>query len=108
MEGKTESAPGGMATQFIVSFLLGWALAYVVGIALAETSNPNPAKHGVEFGIFMGLGVFATMLGLNYLYEGRPLALWAINAGYVVVGMAIMGAIVGAWRKPVPAVTGPT
>jgi hypothetical protein len=32
--------------------------------------------------------------------------LWAINTGYVVVGMAMMGAIVGAWRaKAVAAVT---
>jgi hypothetical protein len=88
-----------MIPQFAGSFVLGWVLAYVIGIALADTTNPNPARHGIEFGIFMGLGVFGTMLGLDYIYEGRPFILWAINAGYVVAGMAIMGAIVGAWRS---------
>ena len=94
-----------MATPFLIGFILSWILAYVVGIALADTSNPNPARHGVEFGVFMGIGIFATMSLMDYLYEGRSYALWAINAGYVIVGMAMMGAIVGAWRKkeaPVP------
>jgi hypothetical protein len=92
-----------MTPLFAGSFVLGWALSYVIGIALADTGNPNPARHGIEFGIFMGLGVFGTMLGIDYLYEGRSITLWAINAGYVVVGMAIMGAIIGAWRAKQPA-----
>jgi hypothetical protein len=93
------TSASSMAPMFVGSFILGWALAYVIGIALADTSNPNPGRHGVEFGIFMSLGVFGTMLGLEYIYEGRGLALWAINTGYVVVGMAMMGGIIGAWRK---------
>jgi hypothetical protein len=93
------TSAANMLPQFIASFILGWALAYVIAVALADTTNPSPARHGIEFGVFMGLGVFGTMLGLEYIYEGHPFALWAINAGYVVVGMAMMGAIVGAWRK---------
>jgi hypothetical protein len=103
MTGHVATSVGNMTPLFAGSFVLGWALSYVIGIALADTSNPNPARHGIEFGIFMGLGVFGTMLGINYLYEGRPIALWAINTGYVVVGMAIMGAIIGAWRAKAPA-----
>ena len=93
------TSPGNMIPQFVASFILGWVLAYVIAIALADTSNANPARHGIEFGIFIGLGVLGTMLGLMYIYEGRPFALWAINTGYVVVGMAIMGGIIGGWRK---------
>jgi hypothetical protein len=100
------TSPGNMLPQFIGSFILGWVLAYVVAIALADTSNPNPGRHGIEFGVFMSLGIFGTMLGLEYIYEGRSFTLWAINTGYVVVGMAIMGAIIGAWRtRTAPAVT---
>lgn len=101
--GKTAPA---MGPTLAVGFILSWLLAYVIGIALADTSNPNPARHGVEFGLFMGIGVFATMTLMDYLFEGRSVTLWLINAGYVVVGMAIMGAIIGAWRKKAaPAVT---
>ncbi|HKU68366.1 MAG TPA: DUF1761 domain-containing protein [Candidatus Baltobacteraceae bacterium] len=100
LTGHTGTASAAsMMPQFIASFVLGWILAYVIAIALDETADPNPARHGIAFGVFMGLGVFGTMLGVMYIYEGRPFALWGINAGYVVVGMAIMGAIIGAWRK---------
>lgn len=106
LTGHVASSTGNMMPQFIGSFVLGWALAYVIAIALADTSNPNPARHGVEFGVFMGLGIFGTMLGMMYIYEGRSFALWGINTGYVVVGMAVMGAIIGAWRsKAAAAVT---
>lgn len=94
-----------MMPMFVGSFILGWAISYVIAIALADTTNPNPGRHGMEFGVFMGLGVFGIMLGIMYIYEGRPLALWAINTGYVVVGMAIMGGIIGAWRKKEAAAT---
>ncbi len=45
------------------------------------------------------LALIGTTLAQNYGFEARPLSLWLINAGYMVVGMAIMGAIVGHWRK---------
>jgi len=33
-------------------------------------------------------------------FEGRGLTLWLINAGYALVGLAVAGAIIGAWSKP--------
>jgi hypothetical protein len=97
------ASASSMMPQFVGSFIIGWAVAYVIAIALVDSTNPNSGRHGVEFGIFMGLGVFGTMLGIMYIYEGRPLALWAVNTGYVIAGMALMGGIVGAWRKTVAA-----
>jgi hypothetical protein len=91
--------PMGSPAVFGESFAAGWILAYCCGIALTKSENPQPARHGVEFGLFMGVGIFATMLFNAYLYQARPLGLWAIDAGYVVTGMAIIGAIVSGWRK---------
>ena len=45
------------------------------------------------------LALIGTTLAQNYGFEARTVSLWLINAGYMVVGMAIMGAIVGHWRK---------
>jgi hypothetical protein len=39
----------------------------------------------------------ASGLGVVYLFEQRPLAHWAVNAGYHVVSYSIMGLILGAW-----------
>lgn len=103
LTGAAEKTAPAMGPTFAMSFILSWILAYVIAIALADTTNPNPVRHGLEFGIFMGIGIFGTMTLMDYLYEGRSVALWLINAGYVVAGMAVMGAIIGAWRKKAPA-----
>lgn len=77
-----------------MSFLVTLVLAYVVGIAY-----PNMLRHGIEFGVFMSVGIWATNLFALSLYEGRPYGLWALDAFQVIIGMAIMGAIIGGWRK---------
>jgi len=99
LTGIAQKSAPAMGPALGATFVLEWVLAYVIAIALADTTNPNPARHGAEFGVFMAIGVFGTMLGVNYVNEGRGLELWAINTGYVAIGMGLMGAIVGAWRK---------
>ena len=37
-------------------------------------------------------------LGVNYLFERRPLGLWLINGGYSTLQFAMMGAIIGAFN----------
>ena len=91
-------APMG-ATPFIIEIAMALVLAYVTAIALKDSSHPQPARHGVEFGIFMGLGIYASQLLVDYTFAGRGLTLWAIDAFYIVVGMALIGGIVGGWRS---------
>ena len=86
-------------STYIESFVLAIILGYVVAIALADSENPNMVRHGVEFGVFMGAGIWALNLLNLTLYEGRPLGLWLIDSGHVIIGLAIMGAIVGGMRK---------
>ncbi len=95
--GKTPADFGVPA--YVVSFVVAIVLAYVVAIALKDSDNPNMPRHGVEFGVFMGVGIWATNLLALTMYESRPLGLWAIDALQVIIGMAIIGAIIGAWRK---------
>lgn len=97
--GATSQQMGNTAsTPFILSFIAALVLSLGTAIALADSSQAG-AKHGIEFGAFMGIIVFAT----NYLsinaFEMKPFSLWLIQVGYVVIGMMIVGAIIGAWRK---------
>ena len=92
---KNAAAP----TTYAESFVLAIILAYVVAIALADSDNPNMVRHGIEFGIFMGGGIWALNLLNLALFEGRPLGLWLIDSLHVIIGLAIMGAIVGGMRK---------
>ena len=95
-------APAATATPYIVGFIMALILAYVAAIALADSSQPT-AAHGVQFALFMGIGIFATILLTEYVFEQRPLGLWLMNAAIPVTGFAIVGAIVGGWRSRVRA-----
>jgi hypothetical protein len=97
------AAPG--AGLYIESFILGLILAYATAIALMRRPEDQTVQHGVGFAVFMGVAVFATQTLNVWLYEGRPLGLWLIDAAYVVIGFAIVGAIVGGWKKRVAVTT---
>ncbi len=97
--GKTaEQVHATGSTAYVVSAIVALLVAYVVGIALTR-GETHSARHGMEFGIFMGIGLFFTLTWQTYAYEARPFGLLLINAGYVVIGLAIMGTIIGGWPK---------
>ena len=87
------------------------AIPMVIGLAVARHhrvhasrgccrgSAPARPGSGAASGATLALALIASTLAMNYGFEARPLSLWLINAGYMVVGMAMMGAIIGAWRK---------
>lgn len=101
-----DRAASSGATPYIISIIVSLLVAYVVAFALADTTNPNPARHGVEFGLFFGIGLIMLTSLTTTLYELRPVGLWLIDSGYHAVSLAIMGGIIGAWRKaPAPVTT---
>jgi|SRR5579872_2736289 len=87
------------AGLYATSFILGLILAYGTAMALTRRPEDQTVQQGISFAIFMGIILFATQSLNGYLYEGRPIALWLIDAGYVIIGFAIIGAIVGGWKK---------
>jgi Protein of unknown function (DUF1761) len=76
-------------------------LAYGVALILNWRGDANAAR-GAYTGFVVGLLIFGSMTWMDYAYEGRGVTLGFINVGYVVVGMAIQGAILGAWRPKSP------
>jgi hypothetical protein len=92
--GIDPDAPGGN-----VPLTFGGALAreIVAAIGLAAVIGAQAtAGTGLGIGVAVGLLLGVTTLGVQYLFERRPAALWAINGGHTVVGFAVMGAVIGA------------
>lgn len=83
---------GSMPLIFGGAFLLNLIAAYV----LAMFVGPLDVQYAALAGLSVGFCWVATGLGVNYLFERRPLGLWLINAGYFVLQFTIMGAIIGA------------
>lgn len=71
------------------------AIALAVVISWAGVGN---VLEGALVGIGIAVGFAANEWIRNHAFEGRPLSVIAISAGYTIVGFAIMGAILAAWR----------
>jgi hypothetical protein len=53
-------------------------------------------------GFLLWQGFVGTVLATEYMYEARP-RMFLLNAGYWLISMVMMGAIVGGWKKRLPA-----
>jgi hypothetical protein len=85
---------GNPAIVFGGAFLLNLVAAFVLALWLKERAAD--VQDAASAGFAVGLGLVATSIGVIYLFERRPLALWLINGGYAVVLFTAMGAILGA------------
>jgi hypothetical protein len=100
--GKTEAQLmaeiGHSPAPYIIALVAALVVAYAIGWLLPKLGAASAAG-GAKTGAVLALALIGSTLAMNYGFEARPLSLWLINAGYMVVGMAIMGAIIGHWRK---------
>ena len=77
----------------IATVVTMFALAVVV-----EAAGADELLDGLILGLIAGIAFVATAMAAQYSFEGRPLKLYAINASYPVVVLAIAGAILGVWQ----------
>lgn len=83
-----------------VTIVAGIVVALISAYVLALVEQLAGAKglgDGVVLGFLVWLGFIATTSYASVLWEGRPIAYWAINAGSLLVGFVVMGAIIGYW-----------
>jgi hypothetical protein len=88
-----QSKSGNMAVIFGTAFVLSLIAAYVFAMFLGPTM---PLAGAVGAGFAAGLCWVGASFGINYLFERRPFALWAINAGYHTLQFTLFGLILGA------------
>jgi len=86
------------AIPYIVSFILELLVAYSLA-QLCIWRNANTASRGASIGVLVWIGFVGPIAFMNYMFEMRPKALFAINEFYPLAGLILMGAILGAWKK---------
>ena len=87
-----------VAVPYVVSFLTGLVIAFVLA-QLCAWRNATSAARGASLGVLIWLGIVAPVTYTTNMYEMRPANLFLINEGYVLVGLLVMGAILGAWTR---------
>ncbi len=79
--------------------MIGAALLTLIqATILAILISGGGVMEGVRMGALTSIGLIAAAIGVQYCFEGRSLRLFLVNAGYLVVTVVSMGAIIGAWH----------
>ena len=83
-------------TALVMAFVMATAISCVVQLTGKQT-----ALRGIKVGVLLWAGFELTAWATEYIFEVRPISLFFVNAGYWLLGMMLMGAIVGGWKKKV-------
>ena len=100
LEHLTEEQAKAMnpVLPYIITFALNILIAFVLA-QICTWRNANTAARGASVGILLWIGFVGPMTYTTYMYEMRPMQLFAINEFYSLVGLFVMGLILGAWTK---------
>ena len=85
------------AYPFIVSLIMGFFTAYATA-CIIEWRGAWSLARGAFIGASFAALIFGSMTWMDYAYSGMGMTLGFINIGFVVIGMGIQGAILGAWK----------
>lgn len=96
MKAMPLSAPVAMLGGFITAFLMAYVLAHGIIFGNAFT-HMSGIEGGMTGAFWYWLGFAVPLTGGAFLWEGKSFKLWVLNAGYYLVSLLGMGAILGAW-----------
>jgi hypothetical protein len=83
----------GMLASFVGDFILAFMLAHFV-----TWSSSTTFGSGALIGLIVWIGFFAAPNLPQGIYENRPFKLFAINNGYWLVGLPLVGGLIAMWR----------
>ncbi len=92
-ESNKNSLLAGMISSLICDLFLSFILAHVILWSGAATF-----EWGALIGFICWLGFFAAPNLPQGLYENRPFKLFAINNGYWLVGLIVVGGLLAVWH----------
>ena len=87
----TQVRSGNMAVIFGLTFAFEVLVAMVRWHLVARTDPSQFVVMMMATGF--AAGVMIPAIGINYLYQRKPLALFLIDAGHFLLGMAAMGGV---------------
>jgi len=97
LSGLKMDGASGLAQAIVVQLIGNLVMAYVLARFILHYGEPG-LVWGAVIGFMAWLGFVATIMIGSVFYEKRPFGLFTINAGYQLVGIVVMGAILGAWQ----------
>lgn len=96
--GFTPEGLAGANQGKIYGLAFLWTLVMAYNLAFFVGDPAISAATATLYGFLTGFGWVAMALFVIGLFERRSTLLMVINGGYMTVALALMGAILGAWR----------
>jgi hypothetical protein len=92
---KASGAPPwlGYVVALIMTAIIATALSWII-----QATGPQTATRGATIAAALWLAFVFTTWATEYAFEARGLSILAINTGYPLVGMLLMGLIIGGWK----------
>ena len=87
---------GGAVGPFIALSVVGTAIAAIALAWFMSQTGTTTLAGGALIGLYAGIGFVAPAMFADHLFNQRKGALYLIVAGYPILGLTIMGAILGA------------
>jgi hypothetical protein len=88
-----------MAKIFGTTFILTIIMAFGMSLLIQARSTVSFTwMTGMFHGLAVGVFFVGASMAINYLYQRKSFTLWAIDAGYQILFLCLMGAILGAWH----------
>ncbi|MEL6535086.1 MAG: DUF1761 domain-containing protein [Bacteroidota bacterium] len=87
---------GNMALIFGSSLVAMIVMAF--GMAMFFGGEVTKIAEGATYGAMTGVFFVAMGIGINMLYQRKPLKLFFIDAGYQVIFLTMQGIILAAWH----------
>lgn len=98
---ETMKHKGGMGVNYAIQAVGALVMAYVFAHSLFFANyymGTAGAAAGLQGAFWNWLGfIVPVTLGI-VLWDGKPWKLWAINAGYYLVVLGVMGVILSLWQ----------
>jgi hypothetical protein len=89
---------GASPLPYVVGFIAILVMCYTLAWLMHRLQAATLVA-GLRLGAIVAIGFIAATLALNYGFEARSVTLWLINSAYVIVGLALAGAIIGGWKR---------
>lgn len=77
----------------IMTGILATALSWII-----QATGPQTAARGASIAAALWLGFVFTTWATEYAFEARSISILAINTGYSLLGMVLMGLVLGGWK----------
>lgn len=93
MQGKGSEMVKNYGLMFVSALVLSYVFAYILAVF-----QINSILLAITAAFWTWLGFIATTMLGGVLWTKKPLKLYAIEAGYYLVGMAIIGVLLVLWK----------